>query len=622
MGKYTLVAMDTDHIKRYVFATDRLKDIRGASSILDRLNRQTMKDEADAIGAKRIYNNGGSGMFLVPGDKKAAIKFAQSVQREYINATRGAASLSFAVEEIPGDVDDPLENNPITEETPEETNRRKDNQKKIKETLDLLNIRLILQKTSPQPVQALPSHPFMLPCGSCGVQYAEGRDTDTSNDPGERNKRHCQVCLGKRDEDEEVKDQIEDIIEHLHSKSDTNDNRHKHSRAGRSGKDYSYIWNHLLTNCLPKGYVKEQNTRRPQDFDTLSSVGGSKDYLALIYADGNSMGQTMKEITSLSLLGKAANAIDDAIYKSVSTAIEKHLLVVKTKIKGKGKAEEEEVSLFPFDILLIGGDDTMIATSAAHAPDVALTLAATFYKETKPIRKEIEQAKIDEEKKGELTGKGFSLAVSIVLAPMKYPFGLLHELIESTLKSTKKESAKHSKHSEFGTTSLNFVVVAGSTSNEFDRVYASLHSKNVPTVYSDKKTDFYATLRPYTVEEWESLLALIREGKKLSLGRTKLHQIREAVLKMNLTTSVGDAFMVLRNWRKEQRDFIVQQVYTIKNQPNSERDIIEHPEKLSQFVPFPWFRDENGAYRTPLLDFVELYDFVPQEGGSSAHTTD
>jgi hypothetical protein len=39
LGK-SLVAMDTDHIKQYVFATDKLKEIRGASSILDRLNRE------------------------------------------------------------------------------------------------------------------------------------------------------------------------------------------------------------------------------------------------------------------------------------------------------------------------------------------------------------------------------------------------------------------------------------------------------------------------------------------------------------------------------------------------------------------------------------------------------
>lgn len=44
----TLVALDTDHIKRYVFATNKLKEIRGASSILDHLNRILMKEVAES----------------------------------------------------------------------------------------------------------------------------------------------------------------------------------------------------------------------------------------------------------------------------------------------------------------------------------------------------------------------------------------------------------------------------------------------------------------------------------------------------------------------------------------------------------------------------------------------
>lgn len=71
MGKKSLVALDTDHIKQYVFATDKLKEIRGASSILDRLNREDMEKivrQRDP-GAKTIYANGGSGLFLISTDK-------------------------------------------------------------------------------------------------------------------------------------------------------------------------------------------------------------------------------------------------------------------------------------------------------------------------------------------------------------------------------------------------------------------------------------------------------------------------------------------------------------------------------------------------------------------------
>jgi len=33
-------------------------------------------------------------------------------------------------------------------------------------------------------------------------------------------------------------------------------------------------------------------------------------------------------------------------------------------------------------------------------------------------------------------------------------------------------------------------------------------------------------------------------------------------------------------------------------------------------VTFPWFADGDNIYRTSLLDFVELYDFVASEKDS------
>src|SRR5581483_7101968 len=100
----TLIALDTDHIKKYVFATDRLKDIRGASSKLDHLNRRVMKNAAKDFQAKKVYTNGGSGMFLIEGDEDRAKEFGLRLQKEYTTATNGGASISFAVQELPDDL--------------------------------------------------------------------------------------------------------------------------------------------------------------------------------------------------------------------------------------------------------------------------------------------------------------------------------------------------------------------------------------------------------------------------------------------------------------------------------------------------------------------------------------
>src|SRR5947209_18528703 len=103
----SLVAFDTDRIKEYVFGTDKLKEIRGASSILDRLNREEMSrivHQADP-GAKTIYANGGSGLFLVATDK--ADKIRQHIHREFHRKTVGGVTVTYVAQEIPNSIKDP-----------------------------------------------------------------------------------------------------------------------------------------------------------------------------------------------------------------------------------------------------------------------------------------------------------------------------------------------------------------------------------------------------------------------------------------------------------------------------------------------------------------------------------
>ena len=55
MGKKLLVSFDTDRIKEYIFATGRLREIRGASAILDELNRLDMVEKSSEFRAEKIY---------------------------------------------------------------------------------------------------------------------------------------------------------------------------------------------------------------------------------------------------------------------------------------------------------------------------------------------------------------------------------------------------------------------------------------------------------------------------------------------------------------------------------------------------------------------------------------
>ena len=102
-------------------------------------------------------------------------------------------------------------------------------------------------------------------------------------------------------------------------------------------------------------------------------------------------------------------------------------------------------------------------------------------------------------------------------------------------------------------------------------------------------------MRPYTVEELDILLDAIRDGRNKSLGRTKLHQVREAVLKMNLTTSVGESLAVLRNWKQSQREFVYNHVYELGGRYQELHQDSEKPGTLFPRVTFPWFADGDNT---------------------------
>ena len=126
--------------------------------------------------------------------------------------------------------------------------------------------------------------------------------------------------------------------------------------------------------------------------------------------------------------------------------------------------------------------------------------------------------------------------------------------------------------------------------------------KKVPSGSGD---EFHATLRPYTLSQLKDLLEALQKGNKQHLGRTKLHQLREAILKKNGTTTILEALALLRNWKTSEKTFIKELVDQFDTRPKRYKRIAG--------TLFPWYLEDKTIYRTPLLDFIDLYDFVSPE---------
>src|SRR5207248_2259811 len=125
-----------------------------------------------------------------------------------------------------------------------------------------------------------------------------------------------------------------------------------------------YLWREVIRRLREKKYDFGKTPRRPRDFNVFSNFKGGKDYFALIYADGNGMGKAFGDCSGLPEYQKLASTIDKAIYEAVCSAIAQHLRV-SDYVKAK------DTPVFPFDILLMGGDDVLMVVPAAAALDVA-----------------------------------------------------------------------------------------------------------------------------------------------------------------------------------------------------------------------------------------------------------
>lgn len=565
----SLIAFDTDHIKRYVFASDKLKEVRGASSILDHLNRDAMAKIAKKpdIDATPIYMNGGSGLFIV--DTSRAKEFGKRVQDEYRKRSHGGASITYTIQGLPPDAPEDIEE---LKKYP------------IPDSLELMRLKLRENKNHPPDLLALPSHPFLRPCDACGIEYAETRLID-QDQPGEE-LYYCKICWKKQHEDEEIKREITKHIKDIRTARQTNNQQLK--QIGDQLISDGRLWPRVLGWLAEVGYDfgTENVPERPNDFDIFRDFTETKDYLGFIYADANNMGKVTDGFTTLIEHERFAKEVDDAIHKAMARAIKKHLPLVAFPQRG--------TVLFPFDILLLGGDDIIMVTDAAKAMDVALTIAQEFRS---------------------LTAQKYTLSVGVVLFPVKYPFGLLQDLAASTLKFAKKDSAEARKVHEEDDSRINFMVVTGGVLQQFDSYLKKDYIRENNA--SLKKEEFRATMRSYAPDDLAHLLATIRKGRELNLGRTKLHQLREAILKLNATTAVSEGLATLRNWSPRQRSHVLKQVYLFgERHPEWNSELQSNPNDAVKGFPrviFPWsIREKDGKkiYRTSLLDFVELYDFV------------
>ncbi|MDA3895150.1 MAG: hypothetical protein PF482_03260 [Desulfobacteraceae bacterium] len=259
--KEYLVVMGIPSIKKYVFDTDRLKEIRGASALLDDLNRngieKFLKDCADLKEVDIIFSGGGSAQFIVKADQQKLKRCLRELESLFSEKTAGGLRLIWGAVEYDGsNYPEALRNAHLESESQREENPF-------------------------IPTSQLHTG-YIRECDSCSKMASHILPPNTDD---QSQQLLCNEC---------------------HTKV-------KYNSEARMG-----LWKEL-SDFLNQKHIRAQ---RPDNFEQIGDqCKVRKGYTALIYADGNSMGKIIRQIKNQDDFQFFSNTVEaslrDACFESI-----------------------------------------------------------------------------------------------------------------------------------------------------------------------------------------------------------------------------------------------------------------------------------------------------------------
>ena len=532
-----LLMGDTDAIKGYVYETSVLPEIRGASEILqdaeDRV-RQLFRDKL--VEEALIYCGGGGFLAVVPASQAEELK--HEIERLYLNETRTVtitviSSDPFGYADIGRGLmpyDDAqvkaLSGSGVAGDLLFShfeallTDRTK--RKNFGELVAALTGKLQQAKRAKSTAPFFETLPVHRRCESCGKRAAETRDEV-------QDEWICAICDQKRE---------------------------KGRGERRRFRDEFVDWAKKKREICVSGKL-------PEDLDTLA---GSEGRIALLYADGNNMGDLLQLMPSPASYRHFSQVLENATREALFSAI--------ISVFGEKQLTDSNKPL-PFETIALGGDDIVVIVSAQYGWALALHVLEEFGRHV-GVRKL--QDELGECLGGSLRRSvALNLSAGLAIADVKYPVSFLFALVEGLLKEAKR-LARETHTSLLCHLWLRAPVV----SERAGTLLSSLYEREGLTL----------TARPYTVEQAKKLTELTRTLKKLPAAQRR--SLAEAVEK---GVHVSLNYALYQAARQKDRGVQLREVLN------------ELGKLLDPATDGFWFwRRTDEGWKTALLDALELIE--------------
>lgn len=509
-----LVLMDTDRIKDYIFATNRLKEIRGASLLLEKLNQQVCRDLLSTYQDSQAIFIGGGGVLATFASESEAQQYIRTVQAAY-RAESHIATISGAAVPTVG------------------TNEQ--------DALKHARLQLRLAKQNPAAsagTQALLTSPYFRLCQSCNSYPAvEERDGDQI----------CAACAAKRD------------VATVFFPTYSGYSRFARRMASSNGRRPDRRW--LALNDLPA------------KLDQLE--GPDTGHIGFIHADVNGLGSFLERQESLEAIGNIGKQVADALENALVAAVEELRL-------------EPQERKWPFLIIILGGDDVTLIVPARQAVPLANALCLAFEQQIKSAIGTVTNGH------GQPAGQ-LALSAGVVISKPKHPAYALAGLAEELTKNAKRLSYELETEGGYGAVpTLDFQIIHAPTANPIEIVREE--------EYFEERAgqEYRYTSRPLpclplgTSPGISTLMKTVTALRRSGFPRNKLAEWADLIYTSEIeqilgwqtlqTRVAGDAFRALLD--------------VIQDFGLTRERVFSQPGGVGQ------------PYLTPLLDLIELYDFV------------
>ena len=612
-----LVSIETVKIKDFIFSTNKLKLIRGASYLLDYMNQvevpRILKKYGLEYNSKELVDE----IYNINADKEFLEKVDEEIDKAidkrilYI----GAGNAKFLVEDK-----DKAEK--ICKEIKEVYKALAPSAKVVAEYYEMKEneeiwtaIDELAQKTAEKKSEGFPmlniDLPFAVKCDLSGTEPAVVRLKNLEKD---LKKIEIHRSGEGSDDDKQMEDTIT-AIRNVIKKDNMKISEESAVKIKYSNKMIKDDVNEIGFYSIIKkalNYDIHLNT----EIDDYS-VGDS--FIGFMYSDGDGLGDFLKNVKKvytteeeyLKFMRKFS-VILDRNTKYVLKEVIKKMYDAEKFVKKKAISKEEKIEKSIIgEFLIVGGDDVC----AVFPADLAIEISYEFQKEFE--KKMNEFTKIENEKNEKKNPENITSSCGVVIAKNKTP---MFQLFEQGLKLQKSAKAKRyqenkNREGKVRTGYIDFQVI-GNEGNvnikEYRKKWYDKFDKE-----DENKGKLHVSRRPYSIrglekeeykdvsESIDKLIDQVKELKTKNFPNTKIRYIYD--LKKDDTKTDNEKIMesinILSKMSTEEIQ-VLNKLWGIKDKMNLSFENENKNEKFKEFF-------DN------IFDVLEIYDFIQKDKSSS-----